>query len=330
MSPAPPSDDARRLERALRRGARRLSWARGVREGAWAGFGAVWGLELWAIAPGALGAVGAAASLGCAAYACTRVRPVATALAAAVADARLGGAAISAGAEALDGGHPRFAAATTRQALSGLEGLPLARWARLAPPAGWPLGLLIAVLLPLAWLGQPRAAAATPSRRLPGLLDPTQLAAAGGGAPEAALDEPGAVGWAQGADALEWSELAPEVLAALGAELAAQGSRGAGAGPGAPGTPSDSVGRDADGRSLEAWAQTLAAEALAGDRAAQATLAQLGDAAGAGGGASAAPSPLAEPDSGATIRLDTARGRRLQWELRVAERRYFTHEPTGR
>jgi len=321
------------LDLRLRRAARRLGWVHGLRQALWALFGAVWAAELGLLLGGPAAVLAGLVACGLGLYGLTRLRRVEPRLAAAVADARLGTAAVSSGAEALAGAHPRWRAAAVGEALGALDTLPLARWAPWRAPAGWPLGLLICALLPLALLSQAGAAQASTVRRLPGLLDPSQVAA-GGGAGDPALDEAGLVGWVEDVEGVGWSDLAPEVAEVLREELAAGGSPTAGGGEGGVAEEADGSREAARGDgALSRWAQALEAAAAAGDRAAQATLSALEERSGAGaGGAADAPStgPLADPAPGATIRLDTTRREQVRWDLRATERRYFTREPTRR
>ena len=321
------------LDLRLRRAARRLGWVRGLRQALWAMFGAVWAAELGLLLGGPTAVLAGLVACGLGVYGLTRMRRVEPHLAAAVADARLGTAAVSSGAEALGGAHVRWRAATVREALGALDALPLSRWVPWRAPAGWPLGLLICALLPLALLSQAETAQASTVRRLPGLLDPSQVAAGGGGG-EPAVDEAGLVGWVEDVEGVGWSDLAPEVAEVLREELAAGGSQTAGGGEGGLADEADGSREGARGDgALSRGAQALAAAAAAGDRGAQATLSALEERSGAGAGGSAEPNPtgpLADSAPAATIRLDTTRRGQVRWDLRATERRYFTREPTRR
>ena len=298
-------------------------------------------LALWPHAPAGAGLLALAGALG-AAFALRRAwraRP-GTGLAAAVLDARLGGAALSTAAEALGGAHPRFGGLVLAEAAARLEGHSLAALLPLRAPAGLLMGGAAAALLPALLLAPAaRGAALPPVPAPPSLLSPQALA--GGGAPggaapagEAPGEEPAqpAPGDAQLAVPVpagagpELDALAgypPEVADLLRArleELARELPPGGGGASGAPGEPAESgepagpagpgaLERALAGRDPEALLAALEAEAAAaarGDQAAAARLRELADrlgppGAGAGEGSATGAPAAPEPEGGAVL-----------------------------
>lgn len=360
MTGAAPST-AQVVSAALGTAARRLRLRGLLERGGWALLGAVLlGEAVVALrphAPGAALGLALAGGLGVAiGVARTWGRAPSPALAAAVLDAGLGGAALSTAAEALAGAHPRFGGLVLAEAATRLEGRPLRALIPLRAPAGLLLGGAAAALLPTLLAAPATARATSASPRLPSLLSPQALAGGGAGepapdgppagadAPEALTVLPAPAGLESQADPL--SGFAPE-LADLLRERLQEAARALPASPdhqgGPRGAPADPSGRSPTaaleqalaGSDPEAALAALAraAEAAEHDRAAAARLRELADrlgSAGVGAGTGPAPDPAPTPpgpagDAPAPEASGSVGDGPSAWspEQRTAVRRYF-------